>query len=139
MFRSGRVGTLFGIGIYLHPTFLLLPALLAAEKFSAGLFAVLYLEALLAAVFGCVLLHELGHALMARRYGIGTLDITLYPIGGGARLERLPERPTEELLIALAGPSVKPVIATLLTPPAGPAPFLKRGGPPAGPALRPAP
>lgn len=116
MVRSWRVATLFGIGIYVHPTFLLLPALVVAGHYAAGLFPVLYLLALVTTVFGCVVLHELGHALMARHYGIETLDITLYPIGGVARLGRPPERPTEELLIALAGPAVNVAIVALLIP-----------------------
>lgn len=105
---SWKLGQVAGIDLYLHPTFLLLLAFVGASQ--GGLMAVL----LVAAIFGCVLLHELGHALAARFCGIRTEDITLYPIGGVARLERMPRRPSAELLITLAGPAVNVVIAGLL-------------------------
>src|SRR5205823_676367 len=102
---SWKLGRVAGIDLFLHPTFLIFLALVGV--FEGGLDSVL----LVSAVFGCVLLHELGHALMARRFGIATVDITLYPIGGVARLQRLPRAPGAELLIALAGPAVHVAIA----------------------------
>jgi Zn-dependent protease len=103
---SWKLGRVAGIDLFLHPTFLLLLAYVAATH-QGSLVAV----ALVSAVFGCVVLHELGHALMARRFGIETVDITLYPIGGVARLQRMPRAPGAELLIALAGPAVNVVLA----------------------------
>ena len=87
MFRSFKLGRLFGIPLYVHTTFLLLPLWVLFNTGFEGGTAVLFTLALVAAVFGCVVLHELGHALMARYFGIGTRDITLYPIGGVASLE----------------------------------------------------
>src|SRR4051812_30340811 len=115
MFRSWKLGSAFGIGIYLHPSLLLLPLFLVLWNLpGGGLSAVAFVLALLPAVLACVVLHELGHALMARWFGIGTRDITLYPIGGVARLERMSEHPLEEMCIALAGPAVNGVIVAVL-------------------------
>ena len=93
MLRSWKLGSAFGIGIYVHFTFWLLPAVVLLRSWGGGFEIAAFSLALLFAVFGCVVLHELGHALMARYYGIRTRDITLYPIGGIARLERMSERP----------------------------------------------
>jgi Zn-dependent protease len=116
MLRSWKLSTAFGIGIYVHPSFLLLPLWALGNTWYAGggLEQCFYALVLLFAVFACVVLHELGHALMARRFGIATAHITLYPIGGVAQLERMNDRPWEEFWIALAGPAVNVVIAALL-------------------------
>jgi len=82
MLRSWKLGTAFGIGIFVHWTFLLLPAWVLLNNLGGGLPVAVYLLTFVTSVFGCVVLHELGHALMARRFGIATRDITLYPIGG---------------------------------------------------------
>src|SRR3954468_7031333 len=108
MRMSWKLGRVAGIDLFLHPTFLILLAYVGATQ--RGLESIL----LVSAVFGCVLLHELGHALMARQFGIETEDITLYPIGGVARLQRMPRAPGAELLIALAGPAVNVLIVAAL-------------------------
>src|SRR5262245_48752014 len=102
---------IFGIPIRLHFTFILLVVFLffVGLEGPTGLEAAVYVLAL----FACVLLHELGHALVSKRYGIKTIEIVLFPIGGVARLERNP-KPAEELWIALAGPAVNVVIAAVL-------------------------
>lgn len=104
---SWKLGRVAGIDLYLHGSFLLLAPFWLIGGGQERLATVV-------ALFGCVLLHELGHALTARRFGIGTEDITLYPIGGVARLSRLPRAPGVELLVALAGPAVNVAILAAL-------------------------
>ena len=111
-----KLGRFAGIDVYVHATFLLLIGWVAYSywlqyrDWSRVFVGILFIIAL----FVCVVLHEYGHALTARRYGIKTRDITLYPIGGVARLERIPDRPIEELWVALAGPAVNLVISAIL-------------------------
>lgn len=113
---SLRVATIAGIGLYIHWTFAILIAAIPLIYLWAGLEVVDAFRglALILAVFVCVVLHEYGHALTARRFNIGTEDITLLPIGGLARLQRVPEHPPQELIIAVMGPAVNLFIAALL-------------------------
>src|SRR5208337_3247840 len=110
---SWKIGRLAGIDIYMHATFLLLVGFIVVaswmESHNAArtLFGVFFVLA----IFGCIVLHELGHALTARRFVIRTRDIVLLPIGGVSSLERMPEDPNQELLVALAGPAVNLLIA----------------------------
>ncbi len=110
---SFRIGRLFGIQVRLHLTFLPWIAFWAysAWKEAGDPTAAVHAAAALLALFACVLLHEFGHILMARRFGIRTHDVTLLPIGGVARMESTGNTPRQELLIALAGPAVNVVIA----------------------------
>lgn len=117
--KSGLyLGRWFGIDVIVHWTFLLLIGLLVVAQLLTGAAwaAVAGSTTLLLAVFLCVLLHEFGHALTARAFGIRTHDITLLPIGGLARLERIPENPWQEFWIALAGPAVNVAIVAVLLP-----------------------
>jgi Zn-dependent protease/CBS domain-containing protein len=113
---SWRIGRLAGIDVYMHVTFVILLAWVAASHYLPERSLAEMLDGLVfvLALFGIVVLHELGHALTARRYGIRTRDISLLPIGGVARLERMPEEPRQELLVAVAGPAVNIALAGLL-------------------------
>ncbi len=109
------IGRVAGTAIRIHITFLLFLAWIGFSAFSHGGRAEA-LESLvfIVSLFLCVLLHEFGHIFMARHYGIQTPDVTLLPIGGVANLERIPEKPSQELAVALAGPAVNVVIAIVL-------------------------
>ncbi|MCS7009263.1 MAG: M50 family metallopeptidase, partial [Chthoniobacterales bacterium] len=109
---SFSIGKVADIDIRIHITFLLLLLLVGWSSYqNDGLIGAWAGISFILLLFGCVLLHELGHAFAARAFGIRTPDITLLPIGGVARLEKMPRNPIQELVIAAAGPVVNVVIA----------------------------
>lgn len=105
--------TVAGIGLYIHVTFFILLIWIGASYYLPHHSMADAMDGLIfvVALFAIIVLHELGHALTARRFGIRTRDITLLPIGGVARLERMPEDPRQELAVALAGPAVNVALA----------------------------
>ena len=112
---SITIGRIAGTAVRVHITFILLLVWIAISAYSTGgAAAALDSVVFITLLFGCVVLHEFGHITMARRYGIKTPDVTLLPIGGVASLERIPEKPSQELAVAIAGPAVNFVIAGLL-------------------------
>lgn len=111
---SWRIARLAGIGIYVHATFLLIVLWIGVQEYAFGARAIFGAMSYIATLFVIVVLHELGHALTARRFGVATRDIILLPIGGVARLEGMPRNPRHELLVALAGPAVNVALAVIL-------------------------
>lgn len=115
MVWSFPIGRLFGSELRVHATFFLLLAWIGAVAWlDGGPVAAAVNLLFVLALFACVVAHEFGHALMARRYGVTTPDITLLPIGGLARLDRIPEKPAQEIAVAVAGPAVNVVIWAVL-------------------------
>ncbi len=113
---SWKIARIAGIDVYIHATFLLLIYLVGISYWNqqGTVAAVISGVGFILSIFACVVLHELGHSLTARRYGIRTRNITLLPIGGVASLEKMPDDPRQEMNVAMAGPAVNFVIAMLL-------------------------
>ncbi len=110
---SWTIGTFFKIPVRLHVSMLILPFLTYNWMDVDGVMGIFTWLALMVLLFGSVLLHEIGHALTARRFGIHTKDIVLTPIGGMARIMNMPSNPKQEIAIAIAGPLVSLAIAVV--------------------------
>jgi len=111
-----NLGKVVGVQLKVHWTFALLLIWAGYIEFqnSGDINRVLINQGFIFVLMACVVLHELGHALMARRFNIKTEKIILLPIGGVATLEKMPEKPSQELLVALAGPAVNVIIAFVI-------------------------
>src|SRR5271170_519991 len=115
MLWSVKIGSIAGTAIKIHITFLMfLIWIFAAGWASGGPEAAVGSLIFMVLLFACVLVQEFGHIFTARAFGVATPDVILLPIGGVARLERIPEKPSEEFLIAIAGPLVNVAIALVL-------------------------
>lgn len=118
--QSFSIGEVRGIQLRVHPTFGVVLLWVVYEFGIAGspsMGSLLYGLVLMGLIFGCVVLHELGHSLMAQEYGIRVRNITLFPFGGAAFIEQMPMRPRSEFMITIAGPAVNIAIAAALLPP----------------------
>lgn len=115
---SFKLGTVAGIGVFIHWTFSILIAYIIFYNYRQGQNTeqILWTIFFVLSIFITVFLHELGHSLAAKKYHIKTKDITILPIGGIARLEKIPEKPIEELVVASAGPLVNIIIALITLP-----------------------
>lgn len=111
-----KIGSIAGINLFIHWTFSILIAYIVFSNYRAGQSTeqIIWSVIFILSIFVTVLMHELGHALTAKRFNIITKDITLLPIGGLARLESIPEKPKEELIVAIAGPAVNIAIALII-------------------------
>jgi Zn-dependent protease len=110
-----HAGSYFGIPVRIHFTFPLILILFGAQAWSeGGLPAAVRAVVLILAVFICVILHEFGHSLQVKRFGIRVRDIVLLPIGGMARADRIPEKPWQEIVVAISGPAINFILAAVL-------------------------
>lgn len=114
LFHCIKVGRFFGVAVRIHWSFWILPLAIGIASLRQGPMNAAIMVGIVLLFYVCVVLHEYGHILMARYFGVRTRDIIVTPLGGIARMERMPDRPGEEILIAIAGPSVNVVIATVL-------------------------
>src|SRR5258707_12141647 len=112
---SLKIGSIAGTAVRIHITFILFLAwIFGASYVSGGPNAAWSSLLFMVLLFLCVLAHEFGHILTARAFGVLTPDVIRLPIGGVARLGRIPEKPLGEFLIAIAGPLVNAVVASAL-------------------------